>query len=256
MLYNEICFNTSGSICEIILNRPSRRNAISLSMLQELHHATKRLSGLNHINVILLRSNDPDFFSAGGDLRDIVSVSNEEAYELGNRVSEVFGSFTRLPQVVIACMKGKVMGGGAELCLYADIRIAHENLCFVLPEVQHNMIPGAGGVSMLSRISGIGNSLYMLLTAREINAVEAKNMGLVQDVFSDNNYEMCIAELCTKISASPLEIIDTVKRLAWNNLSEPIGYCLNMESKEFGSLLNRFGRNRIEAFFEAKNKNK
>ncbi|HOE04541.1 MAG TPA: enoyl-CoA hydratase/isomerase family protein [Bacteroidales bacterium] len=250
--YKSILVIQQGKQCEILLNRPERKNAINLEMLQELDFAFEWLMQDNEINVVLLKSPDPEIFSAGGDLTDIASVSPDDAYNLGLRVQSVFSKLTKLPQIVVACMRGKVIGGGAELCLYADFRIAHENMTLMLPELRHGMIPGAGGISLLSRIAGIGDTLFLLAGGTSFSADDALRTGIVQHVADNQHYDEFVSRTASFMMETEREVAATAKHIAWSNLNRSIGECLCMESQEFGSLLNRFGRDKIIEFMNSK----
>ncbi|NLA24546.1 MAG: enoyl-CoA hydratase/isomerase family protein [Bacteroidales bacterium] len=254
--YNTIKLNFYGKTCELILNRPDKKNAMNFEMVEELSQCFDELQNNKDINLVLLKSVSDEFFSAGGDLNTIASISENDAYLMGTEVQNIFAKLTKLPQITVACIKGLIMGGGFELCLHADIRIAHENAKFALPELRHGMIPGAGGISLLARVSGISNALWVLASGKQFSAEEALRMGIVQTVESEENYANTLTQLSNFLENINLEVISTAKHLAWMNLNKDISECLNAESKEFGSLLNRFGRKKIEEFMANRNSKK
>ena len=181
MTYRCIEIEKAGATRILSLSRPEKKNAISFAMLHELDDAFRGIATDKSCNTVIIKGNG-GLFSAGGDLKDIADIDESDAPITGIAVQEVFAKISILPQVVIACLDGLVAGGGAELALYCDIRIASSGFRLSLPEIKHGLIPGAGGIGMLSRFIGINNTLYYLASGREMNADTAFRLGLVQEV--------------------------------------------------------------------------
>ncbi len=171
-----------GGWAEVVLNRPEKGNALTLEMLNELERITEDLRSDGGLRVVVLRG-EGRFFCTGGDINEWSAMSpSQMAEEWILRGIEVFGRIAALPQPVIAVLNGHALGGGLELALAADIRIAAAGAKLGVPEVRLGMISGWGGVRRLAETIGVSRARMMTLTGEPVTAATALDFGLVHFV--------------------------------------------------------------------------
>jgi enoyl-CoA hydratase len=171
---DEVTIQITGSIARISLNRPSAHNLITPAVVRGLELATKAIRDDDSVRCVII-SGGPSF-SAGWDLD---SFAGEPADALAG---DVFGCLATLPQPIIAAIEGDATGGGLALALAADIRIAAEDATFAFPEIESGLIPLAGSINRLVRLTGRGSALSLILTGEPIDAPTALRIGLVSEV--------------------------------------------------------------------------
>ena len=167
----------------IMLNRPEARNALNRKMIHELGDALTELENDLQIRVIIITGNKD--FCAGADIKEMDAIKPEEIESFCRWGHKVFDQLENMGKPVIAAINGFALGGGCELALACDIRIAGEGAKFSQPEVNLGLIPGFGGTQRLSRLVGIGKSKEIILTGEIVNAKEAASIGLVNRVEKD-----------------------------------------------------------------------
>ena len=182
----------------ITLNRPEARNALNRKMLHELGDALTELENDLQIRVIILVGNKD--FCAGADIKEMNAIKPEEIETFCRWGHKVFDQLEGMGKPVIAAMTGFALGGGCELALACDIRIAGESAKFGQPEVNLGLIPGFGGTQRLSRLVGIGKSKEIILTGEIINAKEAESIGLVNRVVKDDELMAKAEEMAMTIA--------------------------------------------------------
>ncbi|KAJ9532783.1 hypothetical protein QJQ45_010910 [Haematococcus lacustris] len=146
------------------LSRTDARNAIGRQLLRELSEAVNTLRQERSTRCVVLRSTVPGVFSAGADLKERASMTQAETKEFVNRLRRVFDEVHALPMPVVAVIEGFALGGGAELALAADIRVASDDAVFAFPEAQLGIIPGAGGTQRLPRLVGASRAKDLIFT--------------------------------------------------------------------------------------------
>jgi enoyl-CoA hydratase len=168
-----------GGIAWIILNRPDQINAVNDEIRGAVPEVLASLDADQQIRVIVIRGEGRRGFCAGADIKE--SRGQETSIEVRRRMEDArwLESLDRVAKPIIAAIHGFCMGGGLELALACDIRIAAPDAVFSLPETGLGLIPGGGGTQRLPRIVGLGRALDMLLTGDRIGAEEARRIGLV-----------------------------------------------------------------------------
>lgn len=167
---------------EITLNRPAKGNALTLPMLDSIERLVRIVASSQHIGALVLRGNGR-YFSTGGDIEAWGSLTPEEmANRWILRGIEVFDSIAKLSQPVIAAISGHALGGGLELALAADLRVAVIEAKLGTPEVSLGMIAGWGGIRRLAEIVGVARARALTLLGEPISAEEALAWGLVNAV--------------------------------------------------------------------------
>ncbi len=169
-------------IAIIRLNRPEVHNALNMPLLTELNRIVGELVYSKSTRVVIITGAGERSFCAGADLKERRSFTEDQVRQFIYLIRETFHAVANLPMPVIAAVNGLALGGGTELALAADLRIADENALFGLTETALGIIPGAGGTQRLPRLIGIARAKEMIFTARRITAEEAERIGLVNRV--------------------------------------------------------------------------
>ncbi|MFB0844721.1 enoyl-CoA hydratase [Paenibacillus oleatilyticus] len=171
-----------NGIVLITLNRPEAANALSIKMLEELRAAAASCKFDRSVRCIVVTGAGEKAFCAGADLKERAGMDMNQVRRTVALIRETINELEALPQPVIAAVNGAAFGGGAELALACDLRIASETAAFALTETSLGIIPGAGGTQRLPRLIGKGRAKELIFTARKIDAEEARGMGLVEYV--------------------------------------------------------------------------
>ena len=166
----------------VTLNRPEALNALNLGVLQELDETLSQLSWRRETRVVILTGSGDRSFAAGADIAAMRGMTPEEAQQFSAYGQAVMSRIAGMRAVVIAAVNGYALGGGCELAMACDIRIASRTAKFGIPEVTLGVIPGFGGTQRLSRLIGVGRALELMATGGQITAEEALRMGLVNHV--------------------------------------------------------------------------
>ena len=164
------------------LARPAARNALGRQLLTEFRQALAELQADPGVRVVLVHSLVPGVFCAGADLKERATLSDAETAAYVREIGCSFTELANLPMPVIAVLEGAAMGGGLELALAADLRVAGAEAKVGMVETALAIIPGAGGTQRLARLIGISRAKELIFTARRITAMEAGRMGLVDRV--------------------------------------------------------------------------
>jgi enoyl-CoA hydratase/carnithine racemase len=182
--YRTIALSQSDGVAVVTLNRPEARNAINLDVVNELHAALDELGRDASTRVLILTGAGKVAFASGADIRELRERRAADALRGIN--SSLFFKVERFPLPTIAAVNGYALGGGCELALACDLRIASESSRFGQPEVGLGIIPAAGATYRLPSIIGAGRARELILTGRIIDADEALAMGLVNRVVPDD----------------------------------------------------------------------
>jgi methylglutaconyl-CoA hydratase len=164
------------------LARPAARNALGRQLLTEFRQALAGLQADPGVRVVLVHSLVPGVFCAGADLKERTKLTDAETAAYVQEIGRAFSELEDLPMPVLAVLEGAAMGGGLELALAADLRVAGANARMGMVETALAIIPGAGGTQRLPRLIGVSRAKELIFTARRISAVEAGSLGLVDRV--------------------------------------------------------------------------
>jgi len=186
-----------NGIAILTLNRPQVMNAINFELLRSLNKEIEKLRFKPEIRVVIITGAGEKAFSAGADLKERGTLSEIEVKQFIFTIRNVFTSVEQLNKPVIAAINGVALGGGNELALACDIRIASTQALFAQPETRLAIIPGAGGTQRLPRLIGRGKAKELIFTGRRIGAEEALQIGLVNQICEP---DMLIVE-CKKTAA-------------------------------------------------------
>ncbi len=179
MSAGQVKLEIAEHVAHLTLDRPEKLNAITPPMAADLVRMCRDVDADPSVHVVLLAGTGGKGFCAGTDLNGLAAF--ETAWDYRNRV-EYSAAVRALRKPVVVALHGWVLGGGAELALAADIRIADETAKFGFPEVKNGWVPGGGGTQLLPRLVNYGQAMRMLLTGEHLSAAEALRLGLVEEV--------------------------------------------------------------------------
>ncbi len=183
MEYKNILFEVSEGIATITINRPKALNALNSDVMAELNDASLKCKTDEAIKVVILTGAGEKSFVAGADISQMAELRPQQAMEFMEAGIETFRSFEVLPKPVIAAINGFALGGGVELAMSCDIRLASENARFGQPEILIGLIPGWGGTQRLARLVGMGRAKEYIMAGGQIDAKRAYEIGLVNQVY-------------------------------------------------------------------------
>ncbi|MBI2943947.1 MAG: enoyl-CoA hydratase/isomerase family protein [Candidatus Wallbacteria bacterium] len=178
--YETLLLERSDKIALLTVNRPAARNALGKKTVEEMHHALAELASAGEGGVLILTGAGEKSFVAGADIGELRGRGKREALQGINQ--DLFTAVENFPWPVIAAVNGHALGGGCELALACDLRVASEEARFGLPETGLGILPGAGGTQRLPRLIGWGRAKEMILTGQIVDAREAERIGLVSRV--------------------------------------------------------------------------
>ena len=183
MSYKNIKIEITGGIAVLTLNRPEVRNALDFETWEEIRSGMRELGRREGVQVIIFTGAGGKAFASGTDIRAIHDRTVAE--QMNSEVSDTLYEISTHKRPVIAAIDGYALGGGCELAMACDIRIATKKSRFGQPEVGLGIIPGAGGTQRLQRLVGIGKAKELIFTGDIISAEEAERIGLVEKVVED-----------------------------------------------------------------------
>ena len=181
MTYENLLLKKEGNIGILSINRPDELNALNSKVLTELNIAIDHIIKDDEIHVLII-TGEGRAFVAGADIEEMKGKNPSEAREFANNGLNLFRKIELMEKPVIAAVNGFALGGGCELAMCCDIRIASEKAKFGQPEVGLGITPGFGGTQRLSRLVGLGKAKELIFTADIIKADEALRIGLVNSV--------------------------------------------------------------------------
>jgi enoyl-CoA hydratase len=243
-MFENILLERRGRIALVTINRPDKLNALNIKTREELASALDELRTDQEVRVVVLTGAGEKAFVAGADINEFAGRTAIEQRAV-MKAKSVFTAAEDFPKPLIAMINGFCLGGGCELALSCDLRIASEKARFGQPEINLGIIPGGGGTQRLTRLIGEGKAMQMILTGEMINAQEAHRLGLVNEVHSPEELEAKTMGLAGRIAEkSPVALAmakTAVKAAARTTLREGLdqeidlfALCFSSEDKEEG----------------------
>lgn len=179
---NNLLLEVENGIALLTINRPKALNALNSETLAELNACLAELENNDDVKVVILTGSGEKSFVAGADISEMVNATPAEGRKMGLLAREAFGRLENMPQVTIAAVNGFALGGGCEISMACDIRVASDNAKFAQPECGLGILPGFGGTQRLPRLVGKGRAKELIFTCDMISADEAFRMGLANHV--------------------------------------------------------------------------
>ena len=208
-----------GTVAELLLDRPAKHNAITPAMAAAIADTARSLDADDAVRVVLLRGAGERAFCAGSDLNSLAAYPS--TWHFRNRV-EYATAIRTIRKPVIAALQGWTLGGGAEMALGADIRIAAEGTRFGFPEVTRGWVGGGGASQMLPRMIGAARAMRMLMTGDPIDAAEAQKLGLFDEVVPQMELLPAARALAEKIAGFSPVAVQSVKASVRMSMEAPL----------------------------------
>ncbi|MEI7613648.1 MAG: enoyl-CoA hydratase-related protein [Betaproteobacteria bacterium] len=252
MDYQNLKFENENGICILTINRPQALNALNSVTIDELHQffVTEALD--DSIHLVILTGSGEKAFVAGADIAEMQSMSAEQARVFSQCGQSAFDMIENLQKPVIAAINGFALGGGCELAMACDIRIASDKARFGQPEVSLGIIPGYGGTQRLSRLVGKGRAKEMLFTGDIIDATEAYRIGLVNKVVPADELMSTAKAMAEKIMSRGPVAVKLTKAAVNKGLEGDLASGLALEAEMFGLCFSTADQNAGMAAFLAK----
>lgn len=192
----------SGHVATITLNRPDVLNAFDTDHLMNLRDRIEQLSSDRSVRVVILTGAGERAFAAGADIAEMLTKTPSQAREFSLLGQSTCSEIERAPQPYIAAVNGYALGGGCEIALACDVRVASENAALGQPEVTLGILPGWGGTQRLTRLVGPGLARELIYTGRRVKADEALRICLVNAVYPQAELMDRARDLATQIAAN------------------------------------------------------
>lgn len=225
------------SIGLITLSRPEAANAMSVQLLHELSDTLDQINGDPAVRVVLLTGAGEKAFCAGADLKERKGMSDRQVKQIVQLIGATVAKVETLAQPVIAVLNGVAFGGGLELALACDLRIAATHVKLGLTETSLGIIPGAGGTQRLPRLIGLGKAKELIYTARRLNAKEAENYGIIEYIYEGHEVLDKAQQLAQEMAKNaPLSLVQA--KVAINQGVEvDLATGLKIESLAYSALI-------------------
>ena len=226
-------YEVQGAVAILTINRPEALNALNSRVLSDLDEAITKVEADDSVHAVILTGAGRSFV-AGADIGEMKGFSARDGKKFGVHGGGVFLRLENLSKPVIAAVNGFALGGGCELAMSCDIRLASEKAKFGQPEVGLGITPGFGGTQRLPRIVGISKAMELILTAKVINAAEAERIGLVSAVYPPEELMDKAMELANAICANAPIAVAESKRCIRMGMQTDIATGSAFEAEAFG----------------------
>ena len=217
----------------ITINRPEVLNALNLQVLHDLDQALDQVEAREDIYVLIITGAGRSFV-AGADISEMANYTAVDAKAFSQQGNSTFYRITRFQRPVIAAVNGFALGGGCELAMSCDIRVASDKAKFGMPEVGLGITPGFGGTQRLARIVGMSTATDLILTSRTIDAQEALHIGLINHLYPAEQMMEKALELANTIAAQPQVAVRQAKQAIRMGKQVDINTGVAYESEVFG----------------------
>ena len=246
----EVVLKKEGTVAYIMINREKALNALNHRVMTRLDQIFSELEDDGEVLVIVITGAGQKAFVAGADVKEIKEAGDKRT-EVIRKGQEIFSKIRNSSKVVIAAINGFALGGGCELAMACDIRIASENAKLGFPETKLGLMPGYGGTQLLPRLIGIGRAKYVILTGEMITAVEAYQFGLVEKVYSSETMMDEVSKLAKKIASNGPFAVKACKRAINGGIELSLDDALKLELEEYDKVAHsKDVEEGMAAFFE------
>ena len=235
MNYSIIFYEKSENVGLITLRRPEALNALNSRFFDEMEHLLSEIGSDLNLRCLLI-TGEGRAFAAGADIAEMAGMLPDQATIFALKGQKVFNMIENFPVPVIAAINGFALGGGCELALSCDIRLASSKAKLGQPEVNLGLIPGYAATQRLPRLIGMGNAMYLLLSAEVINADDALKLGIVQKVYEPEMLLQEAQNLAATIAAKSPAAIRQIKKVIRQGRNFSFTQGSNLEADQFGKL--------------------
>jgi enoyl-CoA hydratase len=234
MQREHLLLEVSEGIATITINRPNAMNAMTRTILEELQDAVLEIARRPEIRVAIITGAGSKAFVAGADIAAMKDMTSPQGRELAQLAHRIYATIESSHKPYIAAVNGYALGGGCELALACDIRIASDNARFGQPEINIGVLPGFGGSQRLPRLIGKGRALEMILTGDMIDAGEAYRIGLANKVVPQAELLTAARTLAAKIASKSAVAVSLCKEAVVNGLEMDLARGCTYEAELFG----------------------
>jgi enoyl-CoA hydratase/carnithine racemase len=229
-----VTLEVDGGVGTIRLDRP-KMNALNQQVQEELRAAALEATARRDVRAVVIWGG-PKVFAAGADIKEMATMSYTDMADRSVALSSAFTSVARIPKPVVAAVNGYALGGGCELALCTDRRVAAEDAKLGQPEILLGVIPGAGGTQRLSRLVGPAKAKDLCFTGRHVGAEEALRIGLVDEVVTTDDVYPTARRWAEQFATGPVYALRAAKEAVDQGLSVDLDTGLAIESQKFASL--------------------
>ncbi len=256
MDYNILKKEINEGVALITISRPKAMNALNTAFFDEMNSMLDELQSDDDVKVMVL-TGDGKAFVAGADIAEMVNKDQAAGQAFSKYGQETFDRVEAMPFPVIAAVNGFALGGGCELAMSCDFRIASSKAKFGQPEVSLGLIPGYAGTQRMARLIGKADAMYLLLTADMIGAEDALRLKLVQKVFEPEMLMEEVMKIAKNIASKGPQAVRKVKEVTRMGLNASFAEGSDMEAKHFGTLFGEGseGKEGMTAFLEKRKPN-
>jgi enoyl-CoA hydratase/carnithine racemase len=226
--------SVTGGIATIRLDRPPM-NALNMEIQEGLRSAARSLSADDEVRAVIVYGGEK-VFAAGADIKEMANMSYVDMSARASELSSAFDAIARIPKPVVAAVTGYALGGGCELALACDWRVAASDAKLGQPEINLGIIPGAGGTQRLPRLVGPARAKDLVMSGRMVGAEEALAIGLVDRVVAPAEVYGAAVELVAHYVAGPAQALRAAKLAIDGGLSMDLAAGLAWESQLFAAL--------------------
>jgi len=239
----------------ITLNRPHKLNTINATMLQELSEALDTIEKDTNVRCVIIMGKGEKAFSAGADITELQKLTQETAAEFSIKGQQVFSQVEALSKPVVAAINGYALGGGLELALACDFRLASIDAELGSPEIKLGMIPAWGGPQRLAWTVGVAEAKRLIMLGDRVQAEEALKMGLVDKVVPQNKLKTEAEALAQRLCECPPKALKYARHAINSGTQGSLESGLKKETEFFTLLFStKDTKERIDAFGSQRNK--
>lgn len=220
-------------VCILTLNRPEAANALSIQMLNELNQALDTIAKDMNVFCTVITGSGEKAFCAGADLKERKGMSDEDVIKTVRLIGQTIDKVESLPMPVIAAINGVAFGGGLELALACDLRVASKEVKLGLTETSLAIIPGAGGTQRLPRLIGLGQAKKLIYTAERVNATAALKLGIVEEVVDQSELLKAATTLANKIASNGPIAVQAAKKAINEGMQTDLVSGLEIEHQNY-----------------------
>jgi enoyl-CoA hydratase len=233
MEFKFIAYDKSEGIATITLNRPEALNAFSKEVIEEIMHALEDVKNDENVRVVVLTGAGEKAFSAGADIKAMIGMTALKARELSLMGERLCLSLENLEKPVIAALNGYALGGGLEVAMSCDLRIASENARVGQTEINIGLIPGWGGTQRLTRLIGRTKAKELVFTGRMIDAKTAEQLGIVNMVVPADKFRETVRQFALELASKAPVAIRVAKALINKGADISLDSALALEREGF-----------------------
>jgi enoyl-CoA hydratase len=247
---NYVKYEQRGLVGILTIDRQNALNALNTEVMNELEEVLDGISTEDTRCLVITGAGEKSFV-AGADIGEMSTLTKAEGEKFGKKGNDVFRKIETFPLPIIAAVNGFALGGGCELAMACDIRIASENAVFAQPEVSLGITAGFGGTQRLPRIIGLGKAKELVYTTFKVTAEEALRLGLVNAVYPLNQLMDECMKMAEKIAQNAPIAVRATKKAINEGMQVDVDTAIGMEAELFGSCFDTMDqKNAMKAFLE------